>query len=165
MENLNVFQQVQAQIKDACDLLGLDNNYYEILKTPQRALEVAVPVRMDDGSVKTFIGYRSQHNTANGPAKGGIRFHQNVTYDEVKTLSMWMTFKCAVIGLPYGGGKGGITVDPRELSQGELERLSRGYIRKIASFIGPEIDIPAPDVNTNGQIMAWMVDEYNVIKG
>jgi len=164
-ENLNVFEQVQAQIKEACDLLGLDNSYYEILKTPQRAMEVAVPVRMDDGSVKTFIGYRSQHNTANGPAKGGIRFHPDVTFDEVKTLSMWMTFKCAVIGLPYGGGKGGITVDPSKLSHGEKERLARGFARRLGDFIGPEIDIPAPDVNTNPQIMAWMVDEYNAMKG
>lgn len=165
MENLNVFQQVQSQIKEACDLLGLDNNYYEILKTPQRAMEVAVPVRMDDGSVKTFIGYRSQHNTANGPAKGGIRFHQDVSFDEVKTLSMWMTFKCAVIGLPYGGGKGGIIVDPSKLSKTELERLARGFVRRLGDFIGPEIDIPAPDVNTNPQIMAWMVDEFNAMKG
>ncbi|MBS3872710.1 MAG: Glu/Leu/Phe/Val dehydrogenase [Firmicutes bacterium] len=164
-ENLNVFAQVQGQIKEACDILGLENSYYEILKTPQRAMEVAVPVRMDDGSVKTFVGYRSQHNTANGPAKGGIRFHQDVTFDEVKTLSMWMTFKCAVIGLPYGGGKGGITVDPSKLSQGEKERLARGFVRKLGDFIGPEIDIPAPDVNTNAQIMAWMVDEYNAMKG
>lgn len=164
-ENLNVFAQVQGQIKEACDILGLENSYYEILKTPQRAMEVAVPVRMDDGSVKTFVGYRFQHNTANGPAKGGIRFHQDVTFDEVKTLSMWMTFKCAVIGLPYGGGKGGITVDPSKLSQGEKERLARGFVRKLGDFIGPEIDIPAPDVNTNAQIMAWMVDEYNAMKG
>jgi len=164
-ENLNVFEQVQAQIKEACDLLGLDNSYYEILKTPQRAMEVGVPVRMDDGTVKTFIGYRSQHNTANGPAKGGIRFHQDVTFDEVKTLSMWMTFKCAVIGLPYGGGKGGITVDPSKLSLAEKERLARGFVRKLGDFIGPEIDIPAPDVNTNPQIMAWMVDEYNAMRG
>jgi len=164
-ENLDVFRQVQAQIKEACDLLGLDNSYYEILKTPQRAMEVAIPVRMDDGTVKTFIGYRSQHNTANGPAKGGIRFHPDVTFDEVKTLSMWMTFKCAVIGLPYGGGKGGITVDPSKLSLGEKERLARGFARRLGDFIGPEIDIPAPDVNTNPQIMAWMVDEYNAMKG
>ncbi|MBT9152273.1 MAG: NAD-specific glutamate dehydrogenase [Firmicutes bacterium] len=164
-ENLNVFEQVQVQIKEACDLLGLDNSYYEILKTPQRAMEVSIPVRMDDGSVKTFSGYRSQHNTANGPAKGGIRFHQDVTFDEVKTLSMWMTFKCAVIGLPYGGGKGGITVDPTKLSMGEKERLARGFVRKLGDFIGPEIDIPAPDVNTNPQIMAWMVDEYNAMRG
>ncbi|MBS3984469.1 MAG: Glu/Leu/Phe/Val dehydrogenase [Selenomonadales bacterium] len=164
-ENLNVFQQVQAQIKEACDLLGLDDSYYEILKTPERAMEVGIPVRMDDGSVKTFVGYRSQHNTVNGPAKGGIRFHPDVTFDEVKTLSMWMTFKCAVIGLPYGGGKGGITVDPSKLSKGEIERLARGYVRKLGDFIGPAVDIPAPDVNTNPQVMAWMVDEYNAMKG
>ncbi len=165
MENLDVFKQVQKQIKDACDMLGLDNNYYEVLKQPERALEVSIPVRMDDGSVKVFSGYRSQHNTANGPAKGGIRFHPGVHFDEVKTLSMWMTFKCAVIGLPYGGGKGGITVDPRQLSKGELERLSRGFVRKLGDFIGPLVDIPAPDVNTNAQIMAWMVDEFNQMKG
>lgn len=165
MENLDVFKQVQKQIKDACDMLGLDNNYYEVLKQPERALEVSIPVRMDDGSVKTFSGYRSQHNTANGPAKGGIRFHPGVHFDEVKTLSMWMTFKCAVIGLPYGGGKGGITVDPRQLSKGELERLSRGFVRRLGDFIGPLVDIPAPDVNTNAQIMAWMVDEFNQMKG
>ncbi len=165
MENLDVFKQVQKQIKDACDMLGLNNNYYEVLKQPERALEVSIPVRMDDGSVKTFSGYRSQHNTANGPAKGGIRFHPGVHFDEVKTLSMWMTFKCAVIGLPYGGGKGGITVDPRQLSKGELERLSRGFVRRLGDFIGPLIDIPAPDVNTNAQIMAWMVDEFNQMKG
>lgn len=165
MENLDVFKQVQKQIKDACDMLGLDNNYYEVLKQPERALEVSIPVRMDDGSVKAFSGYRSQHNTANGPAKGGIRFHPGVHFDEVKTLSMWMTFKCAVIGLPYGGGKGGITVDPRQLSKGELERLARGFVRKLGDFIGPLVDIPAPDVNTNAQIMAWMVDEFNQMKG
>jgi glutamate dehydrogenase len=165
MENLDVFKQVQAQIKEACDLLGLDNNYFEILKQPERAMEVSIPVRMDDGSVKTFSGYRSQHNTANGPAKGGIRFHPGVHFDEVKTLSMWMTFKCAVIGLPYGGGKGGITVDPKQLSKGELERLSRGFVRRLGDFIGPLVDIPAPDVNTNPQIMAWMVDEFNQMRG
>ncbi len=164
-ENLDVFEQVQAQIKDACDILGLDDSYYEILKTPERAMQVAIPVRMDDGSVKTFIGYRSQHNTANGPAKGGTRFHPDVTFDEVKTLSMWMTFKCALMGLPYGGGKGGIAVDPTKLSKGEIERLSRGFVRKLGDFIGPAVDIPAPDVNTNPQIMAWMVDEYNAMRG
>lgn len=120
---------------------------------------------MDDGSIKTFKGFRSQHNDAVGPTKGGIRFHQNVSRDEVKALSIWMTFKCSVTGIPYGGGKGGIIVDPSTLSQGELERLSRGYIDGIYKLIGEKVDVPAPDVNTNGQIMSWMVDEYNKLTG
>lgn len=130
-----------------------------------RVLEVSIPVQMDDGTVKVFKGYRSQHNDALGPTKGGIRFHPDVTLDEVKALSMWMTFKCGVVGLPYGGAKGGVVVNPKELSNDELQRLSRGYIRAITSIIGPNKDIPAPDVNTNMQIMAWMVDEYNKIVG
>lgn len=161
----NPLVMVQRQIKTACDLLGVEAAVYEILKEPMRVLEVSIPVQMDDGSIRVFKGYRSQHNDVLGPAKGGIRFHPNVTLDEVKALSMWMTFKCGVVGLPYGGGKGGVSVDPKELSRGELERLSRGYIRAIASIIGPEKDIPAPDVNTNMQIMAWMVDEYNKLVG
>ena len=138
---------------------------YEILKQPLKVLEVSIPVKMDDGSVKVFTGYRSQHNDAVGPTKGGIRFHQNVSMDEVKALSIWMTFKCAVTGIPYGGAKGGIIVDPKELSEGELERLSRGYIDAIYKLIGEKVDVPAPDVNTNGKIMAWMVDEYNKLMG
>ncbi|WP_447516146.1 NAD-specific glutamate dehydrogenase, partial [Clostridioides difficile] len=128
-------------------------------------IEVSIPVKMDDGSIKTFKGFRSQHNDAVGPTKGGIRFHQNVSRDEVKALSIWMTFKCSVTGIPYGGGKGGIIVDPSTLSQGELERLSRGYIDGIYKLIGEKVDVPAPDVNTNGQIMSWMVDEYNKLTG
>jgi glutamate dehydrogenase len=120
---------------------------------------------MDDGNIRIFTGYRSQHNDAVGPAKGGIRYHQGVTYDEVKALSMWMSFKCGVVGIPYGGGKGGITVDPATLSEGELERMSRAYLRAIAPIIGERKDIPAPDVNTNGQIMSWMVDEYSMLRG
>ena len=130
-----------------------------------RVIEVSIPVKMDDGSIKTFKGFRSQHNDAVGPTKGGIRFHQNVSRDEVKALSIWMTFKCSVTGIPYGGGKGGIIVDPSTLSQGELERLSRGYIDGIYKLIGEKVDVPAPDVNTNGQIMSWMVDEYNKLTG
>jgi len=130
-----------------------------------RVLEVSIPVRMDDGSLRVFKGWRSQHNDALGPTKGGIRFHQNVNLDEVKALSMWMTFKCGVLSLPYGGGKGGVCVDPTKLSKRELEQLSRGYIRAIATIVGPELDIPAPDVGTNAEIMGWMVDEYSKIMG
>ncbi len=162
-ENLNVFEIAQKQIKMSCDKLGLPEQYYEILKQPLKIMSVAIPVKMDNGDVKVFEGFRSQHNSVLGPTKGGLRFHPQVNYDEVRALSMWMTFKCAVLGLPYGGGKGGITVDPKQLSQGELERLSRGWVRAMHPFIGEHKDIPAPDVNTNGQIMAWMGDEYNTI--
>ncbi|GAB6086368.1 Glu/Leu/Phe/Val family dehydrogenase [Alkaliphilus crotonatoxidans] len=164
-KTLNPFEIAQQQVKTACDKLGTEPAVYEILKNPRRVLEVSIPVKMDDGSVKSFIGYRSQHNDAVGPYKGGVRFHPDVTRDEVKALSTWMTFKCGVVGIPYGGGKGGITVDPSELSKDELERLSRGFARAIAPIIGERIDIPAPDVNTNGQIMAWFVDEYERATG
>ncbi len=158
-------RQVQAQIKEACDLLGLNNNYYEILKQPLRTLEVTVPVKMDDGTVRAFTGYRSHHNDVMGPAKGGLRYHPDVDFDEVKTLSMWMTFKCSAIGLPYGGAKGGITVDPKELSAGELERLTRAFTRAMSDFIGDDRDIPAGDVGTNAQVMAWIYDEMSKQKG
>lgn len=164
-ENLNPFENAQKQVKTACDKLGMEPAVYELLKEPQRVIEVSIPVKMDDGSVKVFKGYRSQHNDAVGPTKGGVRFHPNVSLDEVKALSIWMTFKCSVTGIPYGGGKGGIIVDPKTLSKGELERLSRGYIDGIHKLIGEKVDVPAPDVNTNGQIMAWMVDEYNKLVG
>jgi len=164
-DNMNPFLNAQKQVKEACDKLGLEADVYEILKQPLKVLEVAIPVKMDDGSIKVFTGYRAQHNDAVGPFKGGIRFHQNVTRDEVMALSIWMTFKCGVTGIPYGGGKGGVIVDPKTLSQGELERLSRGYIDAIYKIIGEQVDVPAPDVNTNGQIMAWMVDEYNKLTG
>ncbi len=164
-ENLNPKEIAQAQIKKVCDLLGADPSVYEILKEPERLLRVNVPVKMDDGSTKSFVAFRSQHNTACGPAKGGLRFHQNVSQDEVTALSMWMTIKCSVVGIPYGGGKGGIIVDPRDLSKNELERLSRGFIRAMGNFISPVKDIPAPDVNTNPQIMAWMMDEYDQMNG
>lgn len=162
-KSLNPFEIAKEQIKMACDKLGLDPAVYEILSRPKKVVEVSIPVKMDDGSIRVFTGFRSQHNNAIGPTKGGIRFHPDVTIDEVKALSTWMTFKCSVVGIPYGGGKGGIIVNPKELSQGELERLSRGFINAIYEEIGPNKDIPAPDVNTNGQIMAWMVDEYNKI--
>lgn len=164
-ENLNPFLSAQNQVKIACDKLGADPAVYELLKQPQRVLEVAIPVKMDDGTTKVFTGFRSQHNDAVGPTKGGIRFHENVSRDEVMALSIWMTFKCAVTGIPYGGGKGGIIVDPKTLSAGELERLSRGYVTAISKIIGEKVDVPAPDVNTNGQIMAWMVDEYSKLVG
>ncbi|MGI6037520.1 MAG: Glu/Leu/Phe/Val family dehydrogenase [Limnochordia bacterium] len=162
---LSSFAIAQRQIKMACDKLGLEAGIYEILKEPARVLCVSVPVKMDNGEVKTFIGYRAQHADVVGPAKGGIRFHPDVNLEEIKALSMWMTFKCGVVGLPYGGGKGGVVCNPKELSQGELERLSRGYFAAIAPIVGPEKDIPAPDVYTNAQIMAWMMDEFNKIKG
>ena len=164
-DNLNPLLMAQQQVKDACDRLGTPPAVYELLKNPKKVLEVSIPVKMDDGSVQVFTGYRSQHNDAVGPTKGGIRFHPGVTRDEVAALSIWMTFKCSVTGLPYGGGKGGITVDPSKLSQGELERLARGYIQGIYKILGEKVDIPAPDVNTNAQIIAWMTDEYNKLVG
>lgn len=160
VENLNPLVAAQARVKSACDKLGMEPNVYEILKNPARIVEVQIPVKMDDGSIKTFTGFRAQHNAALGPSKGGIRFHPMVSRDEVSALSIWMTFKCAVTGLPYGGGKGGIIVDPKTLSNGELERLCRGYVDAIYPILGEKCDVPAPDVNTNGQIMSWMIDEY-----
>ncbi len=161
---LNCFEICRRQVKEACDALDLEPAAYEILKQPRRVMEVAVPVIMDDGHVRNFVGWRSQHNDALGPFKGGLRFHPDVTVDEVKALSMWMTFKCAVLGLPYGGGKGGVRCDPRGMSRGELERLSRGLMGALAPITGPERDIPAPDVYTNPQIMAWMVDEFSRLR-
>lgn len=164
-ENLNPLESAQLQVKHACDALGLEPAVYELLKEPQRMIEISIPVKMDDGSLKVFKGYRALHNDSIGPGKGGIRFHPGVNPDEVKALSVWMTFKCGVMGVPYGGGKGGITVDPLTLSKGELERLSRGYIRGLHKYLGEKIDIPAPDVGSNGQVMAWMVDEYTRLTG
>ncbi len=164
-ENLSPLISVQNQIKRACDALGLEQSVYELLKEPQRVIEISIPVRMDDGSTKVFKGYRSLHNNAMGPGKGGVRFHPAVDLDEVKALSIWMTFKCCITGIPYGGGKGGITVDPKTLSIGELERLSRGYIQGLHRYLGEKMDIPAPDVNTNAQVMSWMMDEYIKITG
>ena len=164
-ETLNPFEIAQKQVKSACDKLNADPAVYEILKNPMRVLEVSFPVRLDDGTVKTFTGYRSQHNNAVGPFKGGLRFHPNVTRDEVKALSTWMTFKCSVAGIPYGGGKGGMAIDPKDYSKAELERISKGFAKAISPIIGEKVDIPAPDVNTNGQIMSWMVDAYEEIEG
>ena len=164
-ETLNPFEIAQKQIKSACDKLNADPAVYEILKNPMRVLEVSFPVKLDDGTVKTFIGYRSQHNNAVGPFKGGLRFHPDVTKDEVKALSTWMTFKCSVAGIPYGGGKGGMAINPKEYSKAELERISKGFAKAISPIIGEKVDIPAPDVNTNGQIMSWMVDAYEEVAG
>ncbi|WP_301108678.1 Glu/Leu/Phe/Val dehydrogenase [Sporosarcina sp.] len=162
-ENLNLFTSTQVVIKEALEKLGYDEGMYELLKEPLRMVEVRIPIRMDDGKTKVFTGYRGQHNDAVGPTKGGVRFHPGVTADEVKALSMWMTLKAGIVDLPYGGGKGGIICDPREMSMGELERLSRGYVRALSQVMGPAKDIPAPDVFTNSQIMAWMMDEYSAI--
>lgn len=153
------------QIKTACKELGLEENVYEILKDNERTIEISIPVKMDDGSIKIFKGYRSVHNTAVGPGKGGVRFHPSVYLDEVKALAIWMTFKGCVTGIPYGGAKGGVAVDPNELSERELEQVARGYVRGIHSYLGEKIDIPAPDVGTNPQVMAWMVDEYIKLTG
>jgi glutamate dehydrogenase len=164
MENLNVLESTQSIVQDALNKLGYPEEVYELLKEPLRMLTVRIPIRMDDGSVKIYTGYRAQHNDAVGPTKGGIRFHPDVTEDEVKALSIWMSLKSGIVDLPYGGGKGGIICDPREMSFRELERLSRGYVRAISQLVGPNKDIPAPDVFTNSQIMAWMMDEYSRIR-
>lgn len=159
----NVLEATQEIVKEALGKLGYPDEMYELLKEPLRMLTVRIPVRMDDGSTKIFTGYRAQHNDAVGPTKGGIRFHPNVTEVEVKALSVWMSLKAGIVDLPYGGGKGGIICDPREMSFREIERLSRGYVRAISQIVGPTKDIPAPDVFTNSQIMAWMMDEYSRI--
>lgn len=163
--SLNPFVRAQQSFKEAVETLGLEPAVYEILKQPMRTFEVAVPFIRDDGTLQVFTGYRVQHNDALGPTKGGLRFHPAVNVDEVKALAMWMSVKCALLGLPYGGGKGGIACDVDQLSEGEIERLSREYIRAVNLVIGPDKDIPAPDVSTNPQIMAWMVDEYSRIRG
>lgn len=159
------FEEAQERIQVAGEKLGTSPEIIEILKHPLRSLQVSIPVKMDNGKTKVFTGFRVQHNDACGPTKGGLRFHPNETFDDVKALATLMTLKCAVVGIPYGGGKGGVVCNPKEMSQGEIERLSRGYIDAIAYFIGPDKDIPAPDVYTNPQIMAWMVDEYEKIVG
>lgn len=158
--NNNPFESAKAQLDAAAKVSGADANIVERLKHPDRYIEVSIPIMMDSGEQRIFEGFRSQHNNARGPYKGGIRYHQQVSLDEVRALSFWMTFKNAVVNVPFGGGKGGIIVDPKQLSEGELERLSRGYMKQMFRNFGPEIDVPAPDVNTNGQIMAWMRDEF-----
>ncbi len=164
-EELNPFKIAQEQLDRAAKIMGLDPQIHQFLREPMRVLEVTIPVKMDDGTTKVFKGFRVQYNDAKGPTKGGIRYHPQETLDTVKALAAWMTWKTAVVDLPYGGAKGGIICDPKNMSKGELERLSRGYIRAIAKFIGPERDIPAPDVYTTPEIMAWMMDEYSKIVG
>lgn len=165
MAKYNPFDNFVAVMDKAAGVMGISEEDYLTFKYPERELKVALPVRMDDGSLKVFEGFRIQHSTLRGPAKGGVRYHQNVNVDEVRALSAWMTFKCAVAAIPYGGGKGGIVCRPREMSKGELERLTRTYIDKISAIISPNTDIPAPDVGTNAQTMDWIVDEYSKLKG
>jgi glutamate dehydrogenase/leucine dehydrogenase len=165
MAKINPFKSAMTQLEKAAYTIGLDPNVLKILQSPSRTLSVNVPVKMDDGSTKVFSGFRVQYNDARGPFKGGLRYHPQVNMDEVKALSFWMAIKNAVVGVPYGGGKGGITVDPKKLSKGELERLSRKFISMIYKYIGPQVDVPAPDVNTTPEIMGWMVDEYSRLVG
>jgi glutamate dehydrogenase (NAD(P)+) len=162
---INPWQVAQQQFDLAAERLNLDPGLRRVLREPRRELTVHFPVKMDDGSVQVYTGYRVQHNLGRGPAKGGIRYHQDVSLDEVKALAMWMTWKCAVVGIPYGGGKGGVIVDPKKLSQKELEALSRRFFTEIEVLVGPERDIPAPDVNTNAQVMAWFMDTYSMHAG
>ncbi len=160
-----VWEQAREQLDQAARIMNLDPSVHEVLRYPKRTLEVAVPIRMDDGAVRVYTGYRVHHNTSRGPSKGGIRYHPSVNLDEVKALAMWMTWKCAVVGIPYGGAKGGVIVNPKELSPGELEHLTRRYASEILPLIGPERDIPAPDVGTDEQIMAWIMDTYSMNQG
>ncbi|MFC1989620.1 Glu/Leu/Phe/Val dehydrogenase [Chloroflexota bacterium] len=165
MLNINPFEIVKRQIDNCAEILNLDPDVTAVLKTPMRELHVSLPVRMDGGSLKVFQGFRVQYNDARGITKGGIRFHPDETVDTVRALSAWMTWKCALLDLPLGGAKGGVICNPKEMSVGELERLSRAYVRAVFQFIGPERDVPAPDVYTTPQIMAWMMDEYSAIAG
>jgi glutamate dehydrogenase/leucine dehydrogenase len=159
------FTNAMQQLERAAQLIKLDKNVLALLKSPDRTIQVKVPVRMDNGDVKVFDGYRVQYNNARGPYKGGLRYFPSVDLDEVKALAFWMTIKCAVVNIPMGGGKGGVTFNPKELSAGELERLTRTFARALAPFIGPNMDVPAPDVYTNSQIMEWIVDEYAKVTG
>jgi glutamate dehydrogenase (NAD(P)+) len=161
----SLYEQALEVFRQAAKVMQLDPNIQKFLERPQRTIIVEFPVLMDDGRVEMFVGYRCQHSTALGPAKGGIRYHPNVTLDEVQTLAFWMTWKCSLLNLPYGGGKGGVKVDPSKLSKSELERLSRRFFFEISQFVGPHKDIPAPDVNTNPQVMAWYLDTYSMHVG
>ena len=161
----SAWQQAREQLDQAARIMNLDPNVHEVFRYPKRTLEVAIPIKLDDDSVRTFTGYRVHHNTSRGPSKGGIRYHPGVNLDEVKALAMWMTWKCAVVGIPYGGAKGGVIVDPKQLSRQELERLTRRYASEILPLIGPERDIPAPDVGTDEQVMAWIMDTYSMNQG
>ena len=161
----NPYDNFLSVLDKAAKAVGMKEEDYVLIKYPERELKVSVPVKMDDGSVRVFEGYRVQHSTSRGPCKGGIRYHQSVNEDEVKALAAWMSFKCAVVNIPYGGAKGGIKVDPSSLSKGELERLTRRYTAMILPIIGPEKDIPAPDVGTNAQVMDWIMDTYSMMNG
>lgn len=164
-KNYNPYDNVLSVVQNAASILGYSQSDYEAIIYPERELKVSIPVRMDDGNVHVFEGYRVQHSTSRGPAKGGIRYHQDVNIDEVKALAAWMTFKCAVVNIPYGGGKGGVVCNPSELSDGEIRRLTRRFTAMIAPIIGPEQDIPAPDVGTNANVMGWIMDTYSMLKG
>jgi len=165
MAEINPFEMAQKQLDECAEILKLDPDVAAALREPMREVHVSLPVRMDDGTIRTFRGFRVQYNDARGPTKGGIRFHPDETIDTVRALAAWMTWKCALVDIPLGGSKGGIICNTKEMSPGELERLSRAYIDKVWQFIGPEQDVPAPDVYTNPQIMAWMMDEYSKIRG
>ena len=165
MSAYNPYDNVVATIRDAANKLGFEESEYIEFLYPERELKVSLPIRMDDGTIKVFEGYRIQHSTLRGPGKGGIRFHQHTDENEVRALAAWMTFKCAVVDIPYGGAKGGVTVDPAKLSKGELERLTRRFTFAITPVIGPNSDIPAPDINTSGETMAWLADTYSILKG
>jgi len=161
----NPFELAKAQLRNVGEVFGLDENLIRVLSQCKKAVEVSIPVAMDDGSTQVYLGYRVTHNVARGPSKGGIRYHPDVTLDEVKALSMWMTWKCALMGVPFGGAKGGVVCDPKILSASELERMTRRYTSEIINEIGPERDIPAPDVGTDGRVMAWIFDTYSMNKG
>jgi glutamate dehydrogenase (NAD(P)+) len=161
----NPFEIARAQLRRVGETFGIDDNLINVLSECKKAVEVSVPTQMDDGTTRVFTGYRVIHNIARGPSKGGIRYHPDVTADEVKALSMWMTWKCALVGIPFGGAKGGVVVDPKSLSARELERMTRRYTSEIINEIGPEKDIPAPDVGTNARVMAWIFDTYSMNKG
>jgi glutamate dehydrogenase (NAD(P)+) len=161
----SAWQSAQAQLTEAVTQLGLDDGMHQLLATPRREMTVSIPLRRDDGHVEVLRGYRVQHNLSRGPAKGGLRYHPSTDIDEVRALAMWMTWKCALIGIPYGGAKGGVTIDPRLYSQTELERVTRRYASEIGPIVGPEKDIPAPDVGTDEQTMAWFMDTYSVNQG
>src|SRR4028118_1484061 len=160
----SLFSDASKRLETALKYVSISDDAIEHLKYPKSSLSVSIPVRMDDGTLKVFQGYRVRYDDTRGPAKGGVRYHPGVSLDEVQSLAFWMTFKCAVLNLPFGGGKGGIIVDPKALSKLELERLSRGYVDAIADFIGPDVDILAPDVYTNAMIMGWMMDQYSIIR-
>ena len=164
-QTYNPYENVLQVVQQAADILGYSDSDIEAIKYPERELKVSIPVRMDDGTTHVFQGYRIQHSTSRGPAKGGIRFHPDVSADEVRALAAWMTFKCAVVNIPYGGGKGGVVCDPTKLSENEIRAITRRYTAAIAPLIGPEQDIPAPDVGTNAAVMGWIMDTYSMLKG